>query len=191
VTAYANLIKPDICPPEQCANLTGTQSVTAFAGGKAGMTIGGDFNRKAVEGGQVKGKYAVVPLPGTQPGSIAPAFAGGNLLGVFNATKRKSLSLEFMQLLGGAKYQEKMYTAMGNLPTLGSVQQRIAANDPFLKPFVDTLTAGTKFVPATPAWSKIDAQGVLPTAVQQIATGGKDATASLSTAAAEMNKAFG
>ncbi|WP_037313167.1 extracellular solute-binding protein [Amycolatopsis orientalis] len=191
VTAYANLLKADICPPEQCANLTGTQSITAFAGGKAGMSIGGDFNRKAVEAGQVKGKYAIIPIPGTEAGKIAPAFAGGNLLGVFNATKRKSLAVEFTELLGGAKYQEKMYTAMGNLPTLASVQQKVAASDPSVKPFVDTLTAGTKFVPATAAWSKIDAQNVLPTAIQQIATGGKDPAAALATATAEMNKAFG
>ncbi|WP_284750708.1 extracellular solute-binding protein [Amycolatopsis sp. RTGN1] len=191
VTQYANLLKDDICPPAQCANLTGTQSVTAFAGGKAGMTIGGDFNRKAVEQGAVKGKYAVVPIPGTAAGSVAPAFAGGNLLGVFNASKHRGLALEFIELLGGAKYQEKMYTAMGNLPTLSSVQQKLAANDPFLKPFVDTLKAGTKFVPATPAWSKIDSQNVLPTAVQQIATGGKDPSAALTDAAAAMNKAFG
>ncbi|WP_410672370.1 extracellular solute-binding protein [Amycolatopsis sp. cmx-4-68] len=191
VTQYANLLKDDICPPAQCANLTGTQSVTAFAGGKAGMTIGGDFNHKAVEQGAVKGKYAVVPIPGTTAGRIAPAFAGGNLLGVFNASKHRGLALEFVELLGGAKYQEKMYTAMGNLPTLGSVQQKLAANDPFLKPFVDTLKAGTKFVPATPAWSKIDSQNVLPTAVQQIATGGKDPAAALADAAAAMNKAFG
>ncbi|WP_328452262.1 MULTISPECIES: extracellular solute-binding protein [unclassified Amycolatopsis] len=191
LTQYANLLKDDICPPAQCANLTGTQSVTAFAGGKAGMTIGGDFNRKAVDQGAVKGKYAVVPIPGTTAGSVAPAFAGGNLLGVFNASKHRGLALEFIELLGGAKYQEKMYTAMGNLPTLSTVQQKIAANDPFLKPFVDTLKAGTKFVPATPAWSKIDSQNVLPTAVQQVATGGKDPAAALSDAAAAMDKAFG
>ncbi|MEV4057170.1 extracellular solute-binding protein [Amycolatopsis sp. NPDC049688] len=191
VTQYASLLKDDICPPAQCANLTGTQSVTAFAGGKAGMTIGGDFNRKAVEQGAVKGKYAVVPIPGATAGTIAPAFAGGNLLGVFTASKHRSLALEFVELLGGAKYQEKMYTAMGNLPTLSSVQQKLAANDPFLKPFVDTLKSGTKFVPATPAWSKIDSQNVLPTAVQQIATGGKDPAAALADAAAAMNKAFG
>lgn len=191
VTAYANLLKDDICPPASCANLTGTQSVQAFSGGKAGMTVGGDFNRKAVEQGAVKGKYAVVPIPGTTPGSVAPAFAGGNLLGVFNATKHRSLALDFVELLGGAKYQDKMYAAMGNLPTLSSVQQKLAASDPFLKPFVDTLKAGTKFVPATPAWSKIDSQNVLPTAVQQIATGGKDPAAALATAAEAMNKAFG
>jgi N,N'-diacetylchitobiose transport system substrate-binding protein len=191
VQAYADLIKPDICPPEQCANLTGTQSVQAFSGGKAAMTIGGDFNRKAVEQGAVKGKYAVVPLPGAQPGSIAPAFAGGNLLGTFAAGKKRGLALEFIELLGGAKYQEKMYTAMGNLPTLSSVQQKVATSDPFLKPFVDTLKAGTKFVPSTPAWSKIDAQGVLPTAVQQVATGGQSVDAALAAASEQMNKAFG
>jgi N,N'-diacetylchitobiose transport system substrate-binding protein len=56
---------------------------------------------------------------------------------------------------------------------------------------VDSLKAGTKFVPATPAWSKIDSQNVLPTAVQQIATGGKDPAGALADAAAAMNKNFG
>ncbi|HKN56097.1 MAG TPA: extracellular solute-binding protein [Amycolatopsis sp.] len=191
VTQYATLLKDDICPPAQCANLTGTQSVTAFAGGKAGMTIGGDFNRKAVEQGAVKGKYAVVPLPGTSAGSVAPAFAGGNLLGIFTASKHRTLARDFIELLGGAKYQEKMYAAMGNLPTLASVQLKLSTNDPFLKPFVETLKSGTKFVPATPAWSKIDSQNVLPTAVQQIATGAKDPAAALKDAADAMNKAFG
>ncbi|MFD9889933.1 extracellular solute-binding protein [Amycolatopsis sp. NPDC059027] len=191
VTTYANLLKDDICPPAQCANLTGTQSVQAFAGGKAGMTIGGDFNRKAVDQGAVKGKYAVIPIPGTQAGATAPAFAGGNLLGVFGASKRHGLAVDFVKLLGGAKYQEKMYTAMGNLPTLKGVQEKLAANDAFLKPFVDSIQAGTKFVPSTPAWSKIDSQNVLPTAVQQIATGAKDPAAALAGAAEAMNKAFG
>jgi N,N'-diacetylchitobiose transport system substrate-binding protein len=188
---FADLIKDDICPPSQCAQFTGTQSVAAFAGGKAGMTIGGDFNRKAVEAGAVKGKYAVVPLPGKESGKIAPAFAGGNLLGVFGASKKYTLSLEFVKLLGGKKYQEKMYAAMGNLPTFSDTQEKVATSDKFLEPFVRTAQAGTKFVPATPAWTKIDAQAVIPTAIQQVATGGQSLDAATDAAAAEMNKAFG
>lgn len=188
---YAELIKDDICPPAKCAQLTGSQSVTAFAGGTAGMTIGGDFNRKAVDAGAVKGKYGVVPLPGKDSGKIAPAFAGGNLLGVFRSSPRYTLSLEFIKLLGGKNYQRKMFTAMGNMPTFSDVQNQIATNDPFLKPFIDTVQAGTKFVPATPAWTKIDAQAVIPTAVQQVATGGTTVEAATDAAAAEMNKAFG
>lgn len=190
IIRYAELIHDDICPAAQCADFTGTQSVQAFAGGKAAMTIGGDFSRKAMDQGAVKDKYAVMPLPGTETGSIAPAFAGGNLLGVFRASMRRGLAMDFVELLGSAKYQEKMYLAMGNLPTLSGVQQKLAANDPFLAPFVETLRAGTKFVPSTPAWSKIDSQNVLPTAVQQIATGAKQPSAALAAAAAAMNKAF-
>ncbi|TCO53160.1 extracellular solute-binding protein [Actinocrispum wychmicini] len=188
---YADLIKDDNCPPAACAQFTGTQSVAAFAGGKAGMTIGGDFNRKAVDAGTVKGNYAVVPLPGTEVGKIAPAFAGGNLLGVFRGSKHYTLSLQFIQLLAGKKYQQKMYGSMGNLPTLKDVQQQIAGNDKFLEPFVQTVQAGTKFVPTTPAWTKIDAQGVIPTAIQQVATGAKNVDAATEAAAGEMNKAFG
>ncbi|WP_239004032.1 extracellular solute-binding protein [Nocardia panacis] len=190
VTRYTDLIHADICPPAQCADFTGTQSVQAFAGGKAAMTIGGDFNRKAVDQGAVQGKYAVIPLPGRQSGSVAPAFAGGNLLGVFRASRHRGLAREFARLLADPKYQEKMYVAMGNLPTLAGVQAELADNDPFLRPFVETLRAGTKFVPSTPAWSKIDSQNLLPTAVQQIATGQKTPAAALSVAAAAMNKAF-
>jgi N,N'-diacetylchitobiose transport system substrate-binding protein len=188
---YAELIRDDICPPAKCAQLTGSQSVTAFAGGAAGMTIGGDFNRKAVDSGAVKGKYGVVPLPGKDSGKIAPAFAGGNLLGVLRSSPRYTLSLEFIKLLGGKNYQRKMFTAMGNMPTFSDVQNEIATGDPFLKPFIETAQAGTRFVPATPAWTKIDAQAVIPTAVQQVATGGATVEAATDAAAAEMNKAFG
>lgn len=188
---YAELIHDDICPPSACAQLTGSQSVAAFAGGKAAMTIGGDFNRAAIDAGAVKGKYAVVPLPGTRSGSIAPAFAGGNLLGVFRSSDRYTLSLEFVKLLGGKKYQEKMFGAMGNMPTFTDVQNRVAKDNAFLAPFVKTAQAGTRFVPSTPGWTKIDAAGVLPTAVQQVATGQLDVDAATSAAATQMNEAFG
>jgi N,N'-diacetylchitobiose transport system substrate-binding protein len=191
MSQYAELLKDDICPPSACAQLTGSQSVAAFAGGKAGMTIGGDFNRAAVEAGAVKGKYAVVPLPGIRSGSIAPAFAGGNLLGVFLSSDKYTLALEFVKLLGGKKYQEKMFGAMGNMPTFADLQDKIAKGDEFLEPFIRTAQAGTRFVPSTPAWTKIDASGVLPTAVQQVATGQLDVDAATTAAAAEMNEAFG
>ena len=90
---------------------------------------------------------------------------------MFRSSERYTLSLEFIKLLGGKKYQEKMYGAMGNMPTFADVQDRVASDDKFLEPFIETVQAGTKFVPATPAWTKIDAAAVLPTAVQQVATG--------------------
>ena len=76
IAAYTSLFGDDNCPAAKCAQMGGNATVTAFANGKAAMAIGGDFNHAAVEAGTVKGKYAVVPLPGLTPGSVAPAFAG-------------------------------------------------------------------------------------------------------------------
>ncbi|MEV4648258.1 extracellular solute-binding protein [Saccharopolyspora sp. NPDC049357] len=188
IETYAEMITSGACPPEQCSDMTGSQSVQAFASGKAAMTIGGDFNRKAVDAG-VAGKYGVVPLPGDAIGSTAPAFAGGNLLSVLKSSQRATLAREFVQLLAGKEYQRKMYGAMGNLPTFIDVQGEVAEHDPAAAPFVMTLRGGTHFVPATEAWSKIDAQGVLPTMVQQIVRGTPVAEAS-GQAAAQMNAAF-
>lgn len=190
VAKYAELVKDDICPPAQCAGNGGDASVEAFRAGKAAMTIGGDFNRKSVDASTAAGKYGVVPLPGKTAGSIAPAFAGGNLLGVLKGTQRKTLANEFVQLLANKKYQQKMYAAMGNLPTFSDVQQQVADSDPFLEPFTATLKSGTKFVPVTPAWAKIEAQTVLPTMIQEIVTGQKDVDAATKAAAEKMNAAF-
>jgi N,N'-diacetylchitobiose transport system substrate-binding protein len=191
VAAYTELLRDDICPPAQCAGNGGDASVEAFRAGKAAMTIGGDFNRKSVDESAAAGKYAVVPLPGETAGSIAPAFSGGNLLGVMSGTERKTLAVEFLKLLGGKQYQQKMFTAMGNLPTFADVQAEVAKNDPFEEPFIATLTAGARFVPVTADWAEIDAQAVLPTMIQQVATGAQDVNTATTAAAEQMNAAFG
>jgi N,N'-diacetylchitobiose transport system substrate-binding protein len=190
VAKYTELIKDDICPPATCAGNGGDASVEAFRAGKAAMTIGGDFNRKSVDASAAAGKYGVVPLPGKAAGSIAPAFAGGNLLGVMKGTQRKTLANEFTQLLASKKYQQKMYAAMGNLPTFSDVQKQVSDSDKFLEPFTKTLQSGTKFVPVTPAWAKIEAQTVVPTMIQEVVTGAKNVETATADAAKTMNAAF-
>ena len=84
-----------------------------------------------------------------------------------------------------------MFDAMGFLPTFADVRQKAAAKEPFVKPFVQTLDAGTKFVPASPAWSQIDSSLVLPTMFQEVISGKKDVAAASGEAAKKMNEAFG
>ncbi|GAA3901414.1 extracellular solute-binding protein [Actinoplanes auranticolor] len=189
--AYTDLLKPDNCPPQQCADLTGGKTVELFASGKAGMAIIGNFNRAAVDAGAAKGKYAVVPLPGSKPGSIAPAFAGGNNLGIMRNSQRPALAADFLTLLASKKYQTKMYAAMGNLPTLQAARAEVAGQDPFLKPFLSTIDAGTKFVPLDPGWGKIDAQAVLPTMIEKVVTGKATVEAATDEAATAINAALG
>lgn len=64
IAAYTSLFGDTNCPAAKCAAMGGNATVTAFASGKAAMAIGGDFSHTAVEAGTVKGKYAVVALPG-------------------------------------------------------------------------------------------------------------------------------
>ncbi|RKR85933.1 carbohydrate ABC transporter substrate-binding protein (CUT1 family) [Micromonospora pisi] len=191
ITAYTDLFGDDICPAQQCVDLTGGGTVEAFAAGRAGMGILGNFNRSAVEAGAVKGRYAVVPLPGAKPGSIAPAFAGGSSLGVFRSTSHRTLAVEFMQLLAGRKYTLKLYDAMGFVPAMKSARTEVIAKDPQLKPFIDTMEAGTRFVPVDKAWTTIDAEKILPTLLQKVIT--KQATVDAATAEANtrINAAFG
>ncbi|CAM5232938.1 extracellular solute-binding protein [Streptomyces hirsutus] len=191
IEAYTSLFGDDNCPAAKCAGMGGNDTVTAFASGKAAMAIGGDFSHAAIEAGTVKGKYAVVPLPGVKSGSIAPAFAGGNNLGVLKSTSHRTLAVDLMRRLASKKAQGELFDAMGFLPTFSDVRQQVAAKEPFLKPFVETLAADTKFVPASPAWAQIDASLVLPTMFQEVVSGKKDVAAASESAAKKMNEAFG
>ncbi|MGW5215480.1 extracellular solute-binding protein [Streptomyces sp. NPDC004051] len=191
IEAYTSLFGDDNCPAAKCAGMGGNDTVTAFAAGKAAMAIGGDFSHAAVEAGKVKGRYAVVPLPGVRPGSIAPAFAGGNNLGVLKSTSHRTLAVDLMRRLASKEAQGELFDAMGFLPTFSDVRQQAAAKEPFLKPFVETLAADTKFVPASPAWAQIDSSLVLPTMFQEVVSGKKDVDAAAEDAARKMNEAFG
>ncbi|MEV0222426.1 extracellular solute-binding protein [Streptomyces sp. NPDC050704] len=190
IKAYTSLFGDDNCPAAKCAGMGGNDTITAFASGKAGMAIGGDFNHAAVEAGKVKGDYAVVPLPGLKSGEIAPAFAGGNNIGVLNSTTHRTLAVDLMKELASKKTQGELFDAMGFLPTYSDVRQEAAKREPYVAPFVKTLGAGTKFVPASPAWSQIDASLVLPTMFQEIVSGRKDVAAASKDAAKKMNAAF-
>ncbi|MYW21160.1 extracellular solute-binding protein, partial [Streptomyces sp. SID2955] len=122
IEAYTSLFGDDNCPASKCAGMNGNDTVTAFAAGKAAMAIGGNFSHAAVEAGKVKGKYAVVPLPGVKPGSIAPAFAGGNNIGVLKSTSHRTLAVDLMKRLASKKTQGALFDAMGFLPTFTDVR---------------------------------------------------------------------
>ncbi|MEV7275855.1 extracellular solute-binding protein [Streptomyces sp. NPDC093111] len=190
IASYASLFGDDNCPAAKCAQMGGNATVTAFASGKAAMAIGGDFSHAAVEAGTVKGKYAVVPLPGTTPGSLAPAFAGGNNIGVLKSTSHRTLAVDLMKSLTGKETQGRLFDAMGFLPTYTDVRQQAAAREPFVKPFIDALGAGAKFVPASAGWGQIDASLVLPTMFQEVVSGRKDVPAASDDAAKKMDAAF-
>ncbi|MET9418071.1 extracellular solute-binding protein [Streptomyces klenkii] len=190
IAAYTALFGEHNCPPAKCAQMGGNATVEAFASGKAAMAIGGDFSHRAVENGRAKGRYAVVPLPGAEEGSIAPAFAGGNNIGVLKSSSHRTLAVELMRTLTGKRTQSGLFDAMGFLPTYTDVRREAARRAPYAEPFVRTLAAGAAFVPVTPAWGAIDAGQVLPVMFQEIVSGRRSVDAAASAAAKKMNSAF-
>ena len=125
-----------------------------------------------------------------QKGDIAPAFAGGNNLGVLKSTSHRTLAVDLMETLASKKTETALFDAMGFLPTYTDVRAEAARQEPFVAPFITTLGAGAKFVPASPAWGQIDASLVLPTMSQEIVSGRKDVATASSEAAKKMNAAF-
>lgn len=190
IEAYTTLFGDHNCPASRCARMTGNDTVQAFASGKAAMAIAGDFSHQAVEHGKVKGAYAVVPLPGVREGRIAPAFAGGNNIGVLRGSAHRTLAVGLMKSLTGKRTQARLFDAMGFLPTYPDVRAEAARTRPFVEPFVRTLDAGARSVPASPAWAAIDAGQVLPTMFQEVASGRKGVDAAAASAARKMDDAF-
>nr|WP_171904235.1 extracellular solute-binding protein [Streptomyces abyssalis] len=190
ISAYTDLFGDGNCPAVKCAEMGGNENVEAFAAGKAGMVLAGDFNRQAMEDGKVKGDYDVVPLPGTERGSIAPAFAGGNNIGVLKSSSHRTLAVALMRELAGKETQRELFDAMGFLPTFTDTREEAAKKEPFVEPFVETLDAGTEFVPATPGWAEVDAGLVLPTMFQQIAGKKSGVDEAAGEAARKMDEAF-
>ncbi|MFC6067091.1 extracellular solute-binding protein [Streptomyces ochraceiscleroticus] len=190
IETYASLFGDANCPADKCASMGGNATVTAFTSGKAAMAIGGDFSHAAVEASKAKGKYAVVPLPGVKKGSIAPAFAGGNNIGVLKSTSHRTLAVALMKSLTGKQSQRGLFDAMGFLPTYRDVLDEAAKKQPYVAPFVKTLDAGAKFVPASPAWGQIDASLILPTMYQEIVSGRKSVDRASDDAAKKMDAAF-
>ncbi|MEE2045052.1 ABC transporter substrate-binding protein, partial [Nocardiopsis tropica] len=58
-------------------------------------------------------------------------------------------------------------------------------------PFVETIDAGTRFVPVTPSWATVDAEGILPAMVQRLAAGDASVDQAADEAARALDDAFG
>lgn len=123
-------------------------------------------------------------------GGHRPAFAGGNNIGVLKSTSHRTLAVDLMKSLASKKTQGELFDAMGFLPTYTDVRASVAKKGPFVAPFIKTLGAGAKFVPASPAWGQIDASLVLPTMFQEIVSGRKDVATASRDAAKKMDTAF-
>lgn len=191
IAAYTDLFGPDNCPAAKCAQMGGNDTVTAFAAGKAGMAIGGDFSHQAMEDGKVKGKYAVVPLPGTEKGEIAPAFAAWATTSASSSRPSAAPSPStWSRNWPGRRRRASCSTPWASCRPSPTPAPRPPPRSPSSSPSCRPSTASATFVPASPAWARIDSSLVLPTMFQEIVSGRKDVAAASRDAAKKMDDAF-
>ncbi len=143
VEAYTSLFGDDNCPAAKCAGMGGNDIVTAFASGKAAMAIGGDFSHQAVEAGQGEGQVRGRAAARRRARLHRPAFAGGNNIGVLKSTSHRHPRRrpdEAARVEEGAGVS--CSTRWASCRPSRTSRQQVAAREPFVKPFVDTLAAG-------------------------------------------------
>lgn len=162
-----------------------------FALEKAGMIIAGNWaqTEMAKDNPNITKVMGSFPVPGTSPGKIAPAFAGGSDLAIWKDSPNADLAWDYLTVLLSKQNslewakQSKFFPAYSDLLASDDFQ-----SDAVMAGFAKQLTE-TKMVPLTPAWVEVDKnKAVLQNMVRKIMQGEQSVDEAAAAAAAEMNK---
>ncbi|WP_159942754.1 MULTISPECIES: sugar ABC transporter substrate-binding protein [unclassified Nocardiopsis] len=135
----------------------------AVAEEKAAMAILGSANPKAIweANPDLEGRIDAFTLPGPD-GGYMPSFAGGSLLSVFEGTGNEEAAWRYVQHLTGEEFAMRWAEETGFFPgEADRVDVFSAEADPILEPFAVQLKEASRGVPATPAWTQVEAEKVL------------------------------
>lgn len=165
----------------------------AFARGEAGMIISGSWTPKSIieANADLEGKLGVVPIPG-QDGGMAPSFAGGSHLSVFETAENQDLAWTFVEMMTTGEYAQKWGEQTGFFPATNDLLTQLEeADDPLVAPFAMQMKDGSATLPVTPLWGQVEGAQTIPAMMESILGGGADAEGAAQTAAEEMNGIFG
>jgi N,N'-diacetylchitobiose transport system substrate-binding protein len=165
-----------------------TKDAEVFRAGKAAMIIDpgwmiGVITDKKAGDPKLKDKIGVFPIPGKTAGQSAPVFLGGSTLSVAERSKEKELATEWLKLLAGQKYQQKMAEA-GFIPNSTALLD-VQKDDPIQSVFFSA-AKNSRFTPATPNWANVESSTILQDMLVGIFSGKK----SVDEATAEASKAI-
>lgn len=165
----------------------------AFAQEDAAMIISGSWTPKSIieANGDLEGKLGVVPIPG-QDGGMAPSFAGGSHLSVFETTDQPDLAWQFVEMMTSGEFAQKWGEQTGFFPgTNDLLSQLEEADDPLVAPFATQMKDASKTLPVTPMWGQVEGAQVLPAMMGTLLSGDTTVEEATQTAADEMNEIFG
>lgn len=165
----------------------------AFARGEAAMIISGSWTPKSIieANADLEGKLGVVPIPG-QDGGMAPSFAGGSHLSVFETTENEDLAWTFVEMMTTGEYAQKWGEQTGFFPATNDLLTQLEeADDPLVAPFAMQMKDGSATLPVTPLWGQVEGAQTMPAMMESILGGKASVEDAATTAADEMNEIFG
>ena len=137
------------------------------------MAISNSSNPKAIieSNPDLEGKLGVFTLPG-QDGGYMDSFAGGSLLSVFEGTGNEEAGWQYVDLLTSGEYFERWGEESGFFPAgVDEIQAYADSGDPLVEPFAVQLLEAGRATPAVPAWSQVEAEGIIVGMQQDILNG--------------------
>ncbi|MFC3687062.1 extracellular solute-binding protein [Aquipuribacter hungaricus] len=155
-----------------------SQDYLAFCNGEVGMLMGpgwkiGQIVNEDDGCPELEGSIGAFPLPGSEPGTTAPAFLGGSNLAVSAGSEDPELAYELVKVLTSDGYQEQ-FAELGLLPAKVSLLEGVGGSE--AAEAQAAAAANSRFVPSSERWAGVEASTVLPDMLVAIA-GGADVEA--------------
>lgn len=107
------------------------------------------------------------PIPSHNSGQTAPVFLGGSDLGIAAKSQHQDLAREWINLLGGTKFQSQMVTVGGVIPNTTSLVSLSSG----LPAIFAAAAKNSRFTPNSPNWGNVESANVLQDMLVSIFTG--------------------
>ena len=149
------------------------------------MAISNSSNPKAIieNNPDLEDALGVFVLPGQEEG-YTESFAGGSLLSVFAGTGNEEAGWRYVDLLTSGEFFERWGEESGFFPAgVTEIEEYANSEDPLVQPFAIQLLEAGKSTPAVPAWSQVEAEGVIVKMQQDILNGNATVEEATDTAA--------
>lgn len=173
VEFFTDLALEDDLSTTGAVNWNEIDVMEALSDEQAIMAISNSSNPKAIieNNPDLEGDLGVFVLPGQEDG-YTESFAGGSLLSVFEGTGNEEAAWQYVELLTNGEYFERWGEESGFFPAgVAEIEGYAESEDPLVQPFATQLLEAGKSTPAVPAWSQVEAEGVIVKMQQDILNG--------------------
>ena len=173
VEFFTNLALEDGLSTTGAVNWNEIDVMEALADEQAIMAISNSSNPKAIieSNPSLEGRLGVFALPGQEEG-YTESFSGGSLLSVFEGTGNEEAGWQYVDLLTSGEFFERWGEESGFFPAgVEEIQAYAESGDPLVEPFATQLLEAGRSTPAVPAWSQVEAEGVIVGMQQDILNG--------------------